>query len=230
MVSEPEPAAKSSAPVTVPPWNWTVSFPEPNRMSPLSTGVMVVVVVLVVPSLLVVVVVVVVGAVWVRLIPEVLLCRSNAMALPCTMSVDAAGFADAEMVLLLTTVDSLPELSTTAVAEPRSPVKAAVMLPVLARLLTTAPASICTAVDWEAMAEVTPAVMAPSLRSAETVAPLARWRATAFCWKAPAFTVPMLRKPLSMWTVPSPVPICRPAAAMLSNTPLPETVPATIRP
>ncbi len=119
---------------------------------------------------------------WVRLTPEVLALRSRATVLPVTVSALEVGVSRVRITLSLVTVDRVPDLSTTAKAEPTSPLRDAPMLPVLFRVETVAPASISTALEEEFSVEVTLDEIRPSWRSTGATAPDSMWTPIAPAW------------------------------------------------
>ncbi len=86
----------------MPVWNWTVSFPEPSRMSPTIEGT---IGTAVVEAGL---------AVWIRLTPVALALTSMATVLPWVTSPLAAGTMLVRMNRSLVMVVRLPDLSTIA--------------------------------------------------------------------------------------------------------------------
>ncbi len=93
---EPCPAPKSSAPFTVPARNWTVSGPDPRRMSPWMAGMRVALEL----------------ALWVRVTPVVLALRSSATDWPAGFEIVEEPTTRPRIVSVLTTFDRVPDRST----------------------------------------------------------------------------------------------------------------------
>ncbi len=96
--NEPDPAPKSKAPVTLPARIWTVSAPDPSRISPWMVGVIVVLEL----------------AIWERVTPVVLALRSRAMVLPVGVEVVLDGLMTALIRSVFSTLTRLPDRSTMA--------------------------------------------------------------------------------------------------------------------
>ncbi len=196
---------------------WTVSLPEPSRMSPPILGVMLVLAL----------------ALWTRVTPVLLWLRSMATVLPAGVSVGVPGVSTVPMALVLEMLLSVPDRSTMAAALPVFPVRDPLIVPVLTTAGRLAPASMSRPVAWEAALEVTTAPTMPSLRRSGMVAPASTCRPVALSWKPwpEMVLVEATCMPPSMVTVcPAPPPIWMPVPEWPSNTPDPVTLPSMIRP
>ncbi len=163
--------------------NWTVSSPEPRRMSPVIFGVMAAFEL----------------ALWIRVTPEVLWLRSIARVLPVAVSVPTVGVRVVTIEPVFLMLATLPERSMIAAALPRSPVTAPPMLPELTMLARLAPASIWIAVAWEARLVVEVALMTPSFTRLGVATPERKWMPVALAWKPEA----VMLEELVTWMPPS---------------------------